>query len=81
MRGALNVAVASKAPILGAAGATADQVALTGRPAKDGPGRCPWYGGSISVDVGKMAGVAFYDAQYALFAEWGVDFVKNGARV
>ena len=77
MRGVLSAAVAQHSPVLGTP-ATADQIAMASlSPSKDGPGRCPWYPGAISVDVTKAAGRAFYDSQYALFKSWGVRFVKN----
>jgi hypothetical protein len=69
MRGVLSAAVAAHSPVLGGSGATVDQIALSSlTPTKDGPGKCPWFKGAISVDVDKKAGQAFYDSQYQLLA-------------
>lgn len=78
MRGALSAAVAARSPVLGGGGVTVDQIALSSlSPSKDGPGKCPWYPGAISVDTDQVAGQAFYDSQYQLLESWGVEFVKN----
>jgi hypothetical protein len=37
---------------------------------------CPWYHGMYGVDTSKPGGQAYYDSLVALYAQWGVDFVK-----
>lgn len=37
---------------------------------------CPWNPDMFGVDVTKPGAQAYYDSVFALFAEWGVDYVK-----
>ncbi len=37
---------------------------------------CDWYDGFYGVDMKKPGAQAYYDSQFQLFAEWGLDFVK-----
>jgi alpha-galactosidase len=48
---------------------TCDQIAQP----KD---RCFWYANNIGVKLTHRAGQAYYDSLAALYAEWGVDFIK-----
>lgn len=38
--------------------------------------RCEWYHGLYGVDTKAPGGQAYYDSLLALYAEWGVDFIK-----
>jgi hypothetical protein len=38
--------------------------------------RCEWYHGLVGVHVAKPGGQEYYDSIVALYAEWGVDFIK-----
>lgn len=38
--------------------------------------RCEWYHGLVGVQVAKPGGQEYYDSIVALYAEWGVDYVK-----
>ncbi|AHG92653.1 glycoside hydrolase clan GH-D (plasmid) [Gemmatirosa kalamazoonensis] len=68
MRGIPRQAVAANTPILGTAYHARD-VADTTNP-------CRWNPDMWGVDVTKPGGQAYYDAIAALYASWGVDFVK-----
>jgi alpha-galactosidase len=37
---------------------------------------CDWYAGMYGVDTAKPGGQAYYDSLVALYASWGVDFIK-----
>jgi hypothetical protein len=37
---------------------------------------CEWYAGMYGVDTGKPGAQEYYDSLVALYAEWGVDYVK-----
>jgi alpha-galactosidase len=37
---------------------------------------CEWYDGFYGVDMSKPGAQEYYNSQFQLFAEWGVDFVK-----
>jgi alpha-galactosidase len=37
---------------------------------------CEWYDGFYGVDMSKPGAQEYYNSQFELFAEWGVDFVK-----
>jgi alpha-galactosidase len=37
---------------------------------------CPWNGDMYGVDMSKPGAQAYYDSVFALFASWGLDFVK-----
>lgn len=68
MRGIPRAAVRRNLPILGA-DAHAQDVALTNN-------TWGWSKETFGVDVSKPAGQAYYDSIVALYAQWGVDFIK-----
>jgi alpha-galactosidase len=68
MRGIPRVAVKKNLPILGTS-ARAQEVA-------DFKNSCSWSTAMHGVDVRKPAGQAYYDSIVALYAEWGVDYIK-----
>lgn len=68
MRGIPRKAVELNLPVLGA-NATAEQIA-------DRSDVCEWNPDNYGIDMTKPGAQAYYDAQVAQFAEWGVDFVK-----
>jgi alpha-galactosidase len=68
MRGIPRKAVELDLPILGGS-TTAAQIA-------DRENVCPWNPDNYGIDHSAPGAQAFYDSQLALFAEWGVDFVK-----
>jgi len=68
MRGIPRGAVQRNLPILGT-DAHAQDVALTNN-------TCGWSIETFGVDVSKPAGQAYYDSIVALYAQWGVDFIK-----
>ena len=68
MRGIPRDAVKKNLPILGTS-AHAQDVADT----KD---ICPWSTAMYGVDVSKPAGQAYYDSIVAMYAQWGVDYIK-----
>lgn len=37
---------------------------------------CEWYDGFYGVDMSKPGAQEYYNSQFELFAEWGVDFIK-----
>ncbi|MFC8799860.1 glycoside hydrolase family 27 protein [Promicromonospora sp. NPDC057138] len=68
MRGIPRKAVELDLPVLGG-NTTAAQIA-------DRDNVCPWNPDNYGIDHSVPGAQAFYDSQLALFAEWGVDFVK-----
>jgi hypothetical protein len=68
MRGIPRQAVKRNLLILGT-GARAQEVA-------DLKSTCSWSTAMYGVDVSKPAGQAYYDSIVALYAEWGVDYIK-----
>jgi hypothetical protein len=68
MRGIPRAAVAKNLPILGTS-AHARDIADTGN-------TCSWSTAMYGVDVSKPAGQAYYDSIVALYAKWGVDYIK-----
>ena len=68
MRGIPRAAVKKNLPILGTS-AHAKDVADTGN-------ACNWSTAMYGVDVSKPAGQAYYDSIVALYAKWGVDYIK-----
>jgi len=68
MRGIPRAAVEKNLPILGTS-AHAKDVADTGN-------ACNWSTAMYGVDVRKPAGQAYYDSIVALYAKWGVDYIK-----
>ena len=68
MRGIPRAAVEKNLPILGTS-AHAQDVADTGN-------ACSWSTAMYGVDVSKPAGQAYYDSIVALYAKWGVDYIK-----
>lgn len=68
LRGIPRQAVANKLPVLGTPYTAAD-IANTNS-------RCAWNGDMYGVDMTKPGAQAYYDSVFALFASWGLDFVK-----
>jgi hypothetical protein len=68
MRGIPRQAVKANTPIKGTT-AKAAEIALT-------HSVCAWNPDMYGVDVSKPGGQAYYDSLFAMYAEWGVDFVK-----
>ena len=68
MRGIPRAAVEKNLPILDTS-AHARDVADTGN-------ACSWSTAMYGVDVSKPAGQAYYDSLVALYASWGVDYIK-----
>ncbi|MCL6441920.1 MAG: glycoside hydrolase family 27 protein [Alicyclobacillus sp.] len=68
MRGIPRQAVHQNTPILGTT-ATARDIAHTNS-------ICPWNTDMYGVDAHREGAQAYYDSLFALYAEWGVDFVK-----
>jgi hypothetical protein len=68
MRGIPKKAVELDLPVLGG-DTTASQIA-------DRENACTWNPDNFGIDHAKPGAQAYYDSQLALFAEWGVDFVK-----
>jgi len=68
MRGIPRLAVEQNLPVLGQ-GVRARDIA-------DTSSTCPWNPDMYGVDMGKAGAQAYYDSVFALFASWGVDFVK-----
>ncbi|HEY3757532.1 MAG TPA: hypothetical protein VGL42_15370 [Opitutaceae bacterium] len=68
LRGIPRQAVERNCPILGTplhAGDIADRVNI-----------CPWNSDMFGVDTSKPGAQAYYDSVFALFASWGIDYVK-----
>jgi hypothetical protein len=68
MRGIPRAAVAKNLPILG--------TSAHARDAADRGNACAWSTAMYGVDVSKPAGQAYYDSIVALYAKWGVDYIK-----
>jgi alpha-galactosidase len=68
MRGIPKQAVKRNTPVLGTKVRAAD-IALTNS-------TCPWNPDMYGVDVTKPGGQAYYDSIFALYASWGVDYIK-----
>jgi len=68
MRGIPRQAVAARTPILGTPYTAADIA--------DPTSLCPWNGDMFGVDMSKPGAQEYYDSVFALFASWGLDFVK-----
>ncbi|MDT0318648.1 glycoside hydrolase family 27 protein [Streptomyces millisiae] len=68
MRGIPRRAVAARLPVAGT-DFTADEIADTGSV-------CPWNSDNYGLNHDHPGAQAYYDAQVAQFAAWGVDFVK-----
>ncbi|RIV82319.1 glycoside hydrolase family 27 protein [Aurantiacibacter xanthus] len=68
MRGIPRLAVKRDLPVLGTE-VTAAQIA-------DTTSLCSWNPDMYGVDMSKPGAQAYYDSVFALFAAWGVDFVK-----
>ena len=69
MRGIPRLAVERNLPVLGASGIGAADIA-------DTSSICPWNPDMFGVDMRKPGAQVYYDSVFALFAAWGVDFVK-----
>jgi alpha-galactosidase len=68
MRGIPRQAVTQNTPILGSDARAAD-IAITSS-------TCKWNPDMFGVDATKPGGQAYYDSLLALYASWGVDFIK-----
>jgi hypothetical protein len=68
MRGISRQAVKQNMPIIGTAAKAAD-IALTNH-------TCPWNPDMYGVDMSRQGAQEYYDSIFALYASWGVDFVK-----
>ncbi|MEO7934393.1 MAG: glycoside hydrolase family 27 protein [Chthoniobacterales bacterium] len=68
MRGIPRQAVTQNTPILGSNARAAD-IAVTSS-------TCKWNPDMFGVDATKPGGQAYYDSLLALYASWGVDFIK-----
>jgi len=68
MRGIPRAAVTKNLPILGTS-AHAKDIADAGN-------ACSWSTAMHGVNAGKPAGQAYYDSIVALYAQWGVDYIK-----
>ncbi|MES2442480.1 MAG: glycoside hydrolase family 27 protein [Pseudomonadota bacterium] len=68
MRGIPRAAVAQNLPILG--------TRVTARDIADTASICPWNPDMFGVDMARPGAQAYYNSVFALFARWGVDFVK-----
>ncbi|MGK6319885.1 glycoside hydrolase family 27 protein [Sphingomonas sp. DT-204] len=69
MRGIPRLAVERNLPVLGGGGVRARDIA-------DRSSVCPWNPDMFGVDMTRPGAQAYYDSVFALFARWGVDFVK-----
>jgi hypothetical protein len=68
MRGIPRLAVERGLPVLGAS--------VTARDIADISGICSWNPDMYGLDMSKSGAQAYYDSIFALYAEWGVDFIK-----
>jgi alpha-galactosidase len=68
MRGIPRLAVKRNLPILGTTLRAADIA--------DTDSLCPWNPDMFGVDMTKPGAQAYYDSVFALYAGWGVDFIK-----
>ncbi len=68
MRGIPRAAVEKNLPVFG--------TKLTARDIADTTSTCPWNPDMYGVDMRRPGAQAYYDSVFALFASWGVDFVK-----
>ena len=68
MRGIPRQAVDRDTPVLGA-NATATDIALS-------HSTCPWNPDMYGVDATSPGGQAYYDSLLAMYADWGVDYIK-----
>ncbi len=68
MRGIPRRAVSENLPVLGAA--------VTARDIADTESVCSWNPDMYGLDMSKPGAQAYYDSLFALYAGWGVDFIK-----
>ena len=69
MRGVPRLAVHRQLPVLGAEGITCDRIAHANSV-------CKWNSDMYGVDYRKPGAQEYYNSIFALYASWGVDFVK-----
>ena len=69
MRGIPRQAVWARSPVLGGKGITADQIA-------DTTSTCPWMNHMYGLDMQKPGAQEYLNSLLALYASWGVDFIK-----
>ncbi len=69
MRGVPKAAVQARCPVLGAPGVTCDQIAGDRL-------ECFWLPDNYTVLADRAGAQAYYDSLAALYASWGVDFIK-----
>jgi hypothetical protein len=68
MRGIPRQAVKANLPVLGTQGRAADVADLYWL--------CPWNNDMYGLDMSRPGAQAYYDSIFALYAAWGVDFIK-----
>jgi hypothetical protein len=68
MRGIPRLAVEQNLPVFGQS--------VRARDIADTSSTCPWNPDMFGVDMTRPGAQAYYDSVFALFASWGVDFVK-----
>jgi hypothetical protein len=68
MRGVPRLAVEKNLPVLG--------TSFHAQDIADTTSTCPWNPDMYGVDMSKPGAQAYYDSVFALYASWGVDFVK-----
>jgi alpha-galactosidase len=69
MRGIPRQAVWAHSPVWGTQGITADQIA-------DTSSTCPWMNHMYGLNMNKPGAQEYLNSLLALYAEWGVDFIK-----
>jgi hypothetical protein len=69
MRGIPRQAVWAHSPVMGAGGITADAIADTNS-------KCPWMNQMYGLDMKKTGAQEYLNSLLALYAGWGVDFIK-----
>jgi alpha-galactosidase len=69
MRGIPRQAVWARSPVWGGKGVTADQIA-------DTTSTCPWMNHMYGLDMQKPGAQEYLNSLLALYASWGVDFIK-----
>ncbi len=74
MRGIPRQAVADDLPILGTDDGTGNPI--TAQDIADTSSTCEWNGDMYGVDMSKAGAQEYYDSLFALYASWGVDFIK-----
>ncbi|MEO8607483.1 MAG: alpha-galactosidase [Chloroflexota bacterium] len=68
MRGIPRQVVRQNLPVLG--------TSVRGQDIADTQSMCPWNSDMFGLDMSKPGAQAYYDSLIALYAEWGVDYIK-----